>query len=180
YVPRVIIPVIESFKNTLRDVDLTCGRILYGYSAFEILGRLVGSLSELRRLRFVAEFGLNKEESVATFQGGFFQDDQDGGSMSSSTIRKTARTEGWACQHLKSLIIQVPWAVASEDRPNDGQDTVTLKAASKEHRWVACGTIYFDKQLRTAISDRIQTLPELRQLTLGYMDFEYSKIILHK
>ncbi|KAG0340472.1 hypothetical protein BG005_003188 [Podila minutissima] len=176
--PLVIVPLVESFKNMLRDVDLTCERSLDGYNAFKILNQLVGSLSELRRLTFVAEYELNKEYSVATFRGDYFQDDQDGGSMSSSTIHKTTRTEGWACQHLESLTIRGLWGATSEDRPNDGQDTVTLKAASNEHHWVACGTTYFDEQLRTAISDRIQILPELRQLTLGRVAFEYSKILL--
>ncbi|KAG0357766.1 hypothetical protein BG005_003126 [Podila minutissima] len=175
--PHTIVPLVESFKNTLRDVDLTCGCNLQGYNAFEILSRLVGSLSELRRLTFVADYELNKEESVATFQGGFLQDDQDGGSISSSTIHKTTRTEGWTCQHLESLTIRGLWRATSEDQPNDGQNTVTLKAASKEHHWVACGPTYFGEQFRKTISDRIQTLPELRRLTLGHVAFKYSKIL---
>lgn len=172
--PQVIAPLIDSHRRTLRNVDLTCGSNMRGYTAFEILGRLVGSLPELRRLKFAAVGGLSREESIATFKGGLWLEDQDDGS---TLVTRTTGTNGWACRHLERLAIRGLWATSTKDLPEKGQDVITLQAASKNRQWVANGATRLGKHFRAVILQRLQTLPALNELTLGGVFFYYSEIL---
>lgn len=184
--PQVIVPLVESFKNTLREVDMDCGPSLERSTPFGILGQILGKLVELRRLKFHTR-RLYKEESIAVFQGRFQQEGQINGSASVATLPDVHIKQGWVCQYLESLSIgrlsgTNSWLRMGVDLPDKGQTTVTLKAASENYRWEACGLTEFGAEFRESISDRMQTLPALRDLTLGTVHyttrFVYSEIRL--
>lgn len=172
--PKEVVPLIDSFRHTLRHVDLKCDSTMYGCTAFEILVRVLASLPEMLRLKFIAEAGLSKEESVDIFRGQFRPESKGGGSSVASVASK-GDTAGWACQRLERLSIWGLWGTMTKDRPDVG-DAVTLKAASEKHHWVACDPTNYGKRFRGIISERMQMLPALNELKLNNVYFEYSEI----
>jgi len=145
-----------------------------GYTMSEIIGRLLGTLAELWYLRIVAMDGLSQQNSIAIFKGRSYEELEGQQFVVFGT--SAGREAGWVCQRLQSLVIRGMWATRSKDQPDAGMDFVTLTAFSEKHHWIAFGTTTFGKHFRTAISNRIKTLPELRELTLGSVTFDYSEI----
>ncbi|KAF9332045.1 hypothetical protein BG006_005082 [Podila minutissima] len=177
--PQTVIPLINSFKHTLRYVDLKCDTTMRdGHTPFEFLGLLLGSLPELLRLKFSAEVELTKEESIAVFRGTFPQEDKGEGSSKAATAPLSNGTAGWACQRLEHLSIKGLWGSMAKDRPDEGHDAVTLRAASEKHQWVACDAFNSGKEFRDIISERMETLSALSELKLGSVFFLYSEIRL--
>lgn len=72
--PLVVMPLIHSFKHTLRKVDLECGSYMKEYTVSKIIGRLLGILAELQYLRFVALDGLSQQNSIAIFKGRSYEE----------------------------------------------------------------------------------------------------------
>lgn len=169
---QVVHPLLHSFKNTLRQLDLNCGSIMREYSSFKILGLILGSMSVLRQLKFFAVDGLNREESLKVFRGDFPQEDQGDGSLR-ATVLPMCEVIGWACQHLERLDIRGLREARFKDPPGAGRYGVTLEAFSKKHQWIAWGETKFGWQLRTIISDRMKTLSSLHELRLESVYFEY-------
>lgn len=172
---KVVYPLLHSFKDTLRQVDLNCGSIMREYSTFKILGLILGSMSVMRQLKFVAMGGLNREESLKVFRGDFSQEHQGVRSLGPTAALPMSKAKGWACQHLEKLDIQGVWEARFKDLPDVGHCSVTLKAFSEKHQWIAWGETRFGRQLRTTISDRMKTLPSLYELRLESVYFEYSE-----
>ncbi|KAG0032170.1 hypothetical protein BGZ81_011509 [Podila clonocystis] len=170
--PQTVIPLIKSFKHTLQYRD--------GHTPFELLGLLLGSLPELLRLKFVAEGGLSKEESIDIFRGTFPQEEGvKSEDLSAGAARSLGNgTAGWACQRLERLSLCGLWGTMAKDKLAKGYDAVTLKAASDKHQWVACDATNFGNKFRGIISERIQTLPALNELKLSSVYFEYTEIPL--
>ncbi|KAG0343090.1 hypothetical protein BG000_008523, partial [Podila horticola] len=128
---------------------------MYG-SPFRLLGQILRSMTALRRLRFVIEAGLTKEESIRIFRENRWQqnDEQDEVAL---VVTETGKTEdahsAWASRYLEILVIKGLWGTLSYDHP-EKDDAVTLQAASEMHRWVVYGSLGFDKRFRKVVSDR--------------------------
>ncbi|KAF9306230.1 hypothetical protein BGZ74_006996 [Mortierella antarctica] len=177
---QLVAPWIERFSNTLQQLDLECGSHMRD-TPFKLLGQILGSVTALRRLRFISETGLTKEDSIAVFREKLWQQDDDQEEIA-LVVTETGKVEdahsAWASRDLESLVIKGLWGTLS-DRPEKGHDAVTLQAASEMHQWVVYGSSGFGKRFKKVISDRIQTLPALRALTLNDAVFEYSKARCH-
>ncbi|KAF9301034.1 hypothetical protein BGZ74_007225 [Mortierella antarctica] len=176
---QTFIPLINSFKHTLRYVDLKCDTTMRGgHTPFEFLSLLLGSLPELLRLKFAAEVEMTKGESIAVFRGMFPQEGKGEGSSAAATAPLSNGTAGWACQRLERLSIKGLWGAMAKDSPDEGHDAVTLKAASEKHQWVACNASNFGKEFRGIVSESMETLSALNELKLGSVFFLYSEIRL--
>ncbi|KAG0034549.1 hypothetical protein BGZ82_005707 [Podila clonocystis] len=164
---RVLAPFMQRFKDTLREVDLQCKADLTSGAAFVRLARILGSTTALRRWRLVSEAGLSKVHSMHVFQLHGVAE----GSVASWTRQITAN---WACRELESLVIKGLEGIY-EDLSAERTESVTLPAASKEHRWATRGTT-FDPQLKQLVSYQVQRLPALRTLILNNIVFDYEEI----
>ncbi|KAF9314360.1 hypothetical protein BG003_004271 [Podila horticola] len=173
--PRLLVPLLEQWKHMVQQVDIDFGPYLGSHAAFSILSQVLGSLTALKHLRFVAEGGFAKEDSFAIFRDKLGRQDDQGDDDESETAVTTIEnvSPAWACQGLESLVIKGLWGTMSKDRLDKGQSAITLQAASERHHWVAYGATKFGKQFRAIVSDRIGTLPALRRLTLNKMAFDY-------
>ncbi|KAG0080118.1 hypothetical protein BGZ92_000766 [Podila epicladia] len=171
-----LIPLLQQWKHMVQQVDIDCGAYITNRTAFSVFSQVLGSLTTLRRLRFVAEGGMTKQESFAIFRDKLGREDEDqGDGAGSETLVATIddTSPAWVCQNLESLVIQGLWGTMSKDRPDKDQNALTLQAASDGHHWVAYGATKFGKQFRAIVSERIKTLPALRSLTLNRMAFDY-------
>lgn len=170
---------IQRFSHTVQHVDLECNTHMYG-STFRLLGQILRSMTALRRLRFVIEAGLTKEESIRIFRENRWQqnDEQDEVAVA---VAETGKTEdahsAWASRYLE-ILIKGLWGTLSYDHP-EKDDAVTLQAASEMHQWVVYGSSGVDKRFRKVVSDRVQTLPALRTLILNSAAFEYAELRSH-
>lgn len=168
--PQVIVPLLESFRHSLRQVDLVCEPHLSCHTPHDILSTVLFSLPELRRLKFETKNDFSKEESLAVFDW-----ENQGCGSGMIPVSRTGSTTGWVCRHLEHLTIQGLWIAPFSEILGERQD-VTLMAASKRHQWVAHDVTNYDEQFRAAVSERLRALSCLRDLTLNSTSFEYSKV----
>ncbi|KAG0087359.1 hypothetical protein BGZ93_003521 [Podila epicladia] len=166
----VVVELIRSFRRSLQQLNLICKK--------EVLGHILGGLTKLQSLKFDAgKCKATMEETIMIFQGEFGQlEDQD--SESALTETSGTSTTGWACQHLKHLSLSGLNLIDKyDDRMEDIHPAVvTLEAASENHQWVSKRPAMIDEDVRTIISARIKTLPELKELALGNVSFAYTRI----
>jgi len=168
--PQVIVPLLESFRHSLRQVDLVCEPHLGCHTPHDILRTVLFSLPELRRLKFETKNDFSKEESLAVFG---WEDQGCGSGM--TPVSRTGSTTGWVCRQLERLTIQGLWIAPFSESLGERQDG-TLMAASKRHQWVAHDVTKYDEKFRAAVSERLRALSCLRDLTLNSTSFEYSKV----
>ncbi|KAG0345203.1 hypothetical protein BG004_003884 [Podila humilis] len=162
-----IFPYLQSLEATLQRLDIALTAV-QGRS-MEVLSDILGRLANLRSLKFVTNDGLTKAETISIFNDHFGEstsiDASADGSVSSCT---------WACQNLESLLIHGIFRTGSKDKLGKDQSVLILKA-SGDHQWVADGPTKFGKRLLGLVERRLQTLPELRRLSLSGVGFTYSK-----
>ncbi|KAF9313981.1 hypothetical protein BG003_004647 [Podila horticola] len=160
--PRMVVSLMKPFMRTVRQVDLETGSNVRACSSFETLGYLLGSLPGLQRLKFDSMNRMTKEQSMATFQGQFWEDQGSAAAVASTPARP------WACQgDLERLEIRGLWRTWDRGHPVKGNVDIVLRTASKKHRWVAHGAVEIGNKFREIISEWLELLPVLRKLTLG-------------
>ncbi|KAG0343091.1 hypothetical protein BG000_008524 [Podila horticola] len=176
FYPGVMLPWLLSYNNTLREVYIGYGSTLG--DDFEAFTPFLRSLPELRRFGFSTRDGLTREKTIALFRG---QYDQETGLIMGATESSSSTTADWVCSHLESLAIDGMWGVSDDEfygedeGQSDGLKTAVLPAASEDHKWVAKEEVAFDRKLKKAVVKRIKALPALRELTLNYVSFAFTK-----
>lgn len=171
-----------SHANCLQQLDVECQWMIFyenDCTLMHVIRQILGKLTALRHLRFIAHDGLTKEDSFSIFQGRFgqgvpLQQQEDDSSLEAAA--STAREPRWACQALESLILGGLWNTASKDHLRPGQDTWTFESGSERHQWVARGATRFGKRFQGVIAQRIQAFQNLRQLTLAGVTFDYREM----